>query len=115
MTDLTDHFFDCADERRVFASFAPAHFFLNNWDRDEVHMIVIHRLVKVIACRHIDLVRVHHGGNDIAFSELFTGISVRFRIEFFRVIIPAVFFKVHRVDVENHFVKKHSVGTQTLA
>ena len=112
--DLHDGLLHRADQRLVLAAFAPKDLLFHHRHIDHMEVVVIHFLAQCLGHSPVDLVGVHHGGEDILLPahDLYgglVGIGVKLPGKF----IAAVVVEVGGVHIEDQLSKVDGVGFQT--
>ena len=107
-----DDLLDLADQLRVFTPFGVPDFFLHDRQGHHMQMIVVDRVAQVFRQSAVEFVSVHDGGEDVLRAVFLLREAEDLRIETAGVVITAVFLKVGRVHIEDHFVEEFGVRLQ---
>ena len=112
--DLHDGLLHRADQRLVLAAFAPKDLLFHHRHIDHMEVVVIHFLAQCLGHSPVDLVGVHHGGEDILLPAHdlhggFVGVGVKLPGKF----IAAVVVEVGGVHIKNQLAKVDGVWFQT--
>ena len=65
---------------------------------------MINRMTVLFRQSQIDLIGVHHGGEDVFFPIHFYRKTVGFFLKAFRKFITTMLFKIVAVDIQNHLI-----------
>ena len=108
-----DDLLDLADQCRVFTPFGVPDFFLHDRQGDHMQMVVVDRVAQLFRQRAVQFISVHDGGENVFRAILLLREAEDLLIKATGVVIAAVFLKVGRVHVENHFIEKLGIRLQS--